>query len=479
MRISFILKIFVFSSVLGVCLLMLILANKPGFNKSHSSDYDYSLYREILIVAPHNDDEILGSGGVIQKHLSNGANVRVLMMTNGDGQYRGPFVTNKKNEIKLGYRRQKETLEALKSLGISESNVIFLGYPDRGLHDLWDNYWDCGTFYRSKKTGEDHTEHSDSFNVGAPYCGMSVVSDLMKIIGTRVPDVIYMPHPFDIHPDHWATNAFVIYSIEKLKAEYPENEKLNNIREITYLVHFWHWPLPRGKRLRDSLTPPRQLSGLDTEWVDIELQPSETDKKFNAIRMYKSQMEYMSKYLESFARRNELFGILHPLSLNMSPKFENYMSDPNLLTGNESETSNEPAPFLSYFDPRHKSIYADIRRFNDIKSLEIMKFSQKLKITVSCYQKINSANDLLIHIKSIDKTPDNRSYKFLLDGKSLSLNNEDISKDSHFAYVLESNSFTIEIPLEILHNPEKIILGAEFLRKDYSFSKSAYRVIEL
>jgi len=401
------------------------------------------------------------------------------MMTNGDGQYRGPFLSNKKREIELGYRRQKETIAALGSIGVSEKNIIFLGYPDHGLHDLWNKFWDYSVLYRSKRTGEDHTEYSNSFTVGAPYCGMSVANDLKKIIMEQPPDIIYIPHPYDLHPDHWATNAFAVYSIEQLKIENPGNIRLNSIDEITYLVHFWHWPIPRGKRLNNSLAPPKQLSELDTQWIEIELQPSEIEKKFDAIRMYKSQLEFMPRYLESFARRNELFGIILPLSLNVSPKFMNYMSEPDLLSGNESETSKEPAPFLSYFDPRHKSIYADIRRFNDIKAIEVTKSKENLKITVISYQKIKPANNLLINIKTIDKTPEKSCYRFLLADKSLYLNDEDITNDSRFTYSLENDSFTIELPMKILNNPEKIILGAEFLRKEYPFSKSAYRMIEL
>ena len=38
----------------------------------------------ILILAPHPDDECLGTGGLIQQALAKGAKVKVVFITNGD-----------------------------------------------------------------------------------------------------------------------------------------------------------------------------------------------------------------------------------------------------------------------------------------------------------------------------------------------------------------------------------------------------------
>ena len=38
----------------------------------------------ILILAPHPDDECLGTGGLIQQALAKGAKVKVIFITNGD-----------------------------------------------------------------------------------------------------------------------------------------------------------------------------------------------------------------------------------------------------------------------------------------------------------------------------------------------------------------------------------------------------------
>lgn len=45
-----------------------------------------------LIIAPHPDDETLAAGGLIKSVLSRGGQVKVVMVTNGDGQPLAPLV---------------------------------------------------------------------------------------------------------------------------------------------------------------------------------------------------------------------------------------------------------------------------------------------------------------------------------------------------------------------------------------------------
>src|SRR3954451_20581648 len=42
-------------------------------------------HADVLVVAPHPDDDVLGAGGVIQQALAIGKSVVVVFMTNGDG----------------------------------------------------------------------------------------------------------------------------------------------------------------------------------------------------------------------------------------------------------------------------------------------------------------------------------------------------------------------------------------------------------
>jgi LmbE family N-acetylglucosaminyl deacetylase len=266
----------------------------------------------VLVFAPHSDDETLGVGGVIAETVAAGGRVKVVLVTSGDGF---PAATEEKpgrpareRFIELGYLRQEETVAALGLLGLARKDVIFLGYPDRGLGPMWEQYWDYGAPYASPYTATSHSPYRDSFEVGASYCGRGVVDNLKKIITTFAPEEIVVSHPSDAHPDHWATFALVTYALEQLRAEgYAQGRR---IPVYTYLVHCGDWPRPRGYHPNQPLDPPRGLAGLTTQWYEYELAGTTVEKKRRAVEAYASQTSLAPLFLKSFVRRTELFGLL-------------------------------------------------------------------------------------------------------------------------------------------------------------------------
>lgn len=95
----------------------------------------------VLVFAPHPDDETLATGELIQAALAVGARVRVVFATDGDNNpwpqrwlerrwHIGPV-----ERARWGKRRRGEALAALGVLGVNDSSVRFLGWPDQGLTD--------------------------------------------------------------------------------------------------------------------------------------------------------------------------------------------------------------------------------------------------------------------------------------------------------------------------------------------------------
>lgn len=248
--------------------------------------------KRVLVIAPHPDDEVLATGGVIQEHLRRGHVVKVVLITCGDGQRRGPFLPSR-HFRKLGERRYHESLEALSLLGLRAERVIALGYPDRGLAHLWDS-----TPYTSKYTKACAVPYPWAWQPHAPYTKASLLADLQEIVSAECPNVIYIPHPHDRHSDHRAAYAFTTYALEEAK--------LLAVRRY-YLIHHGAWPLPAGKHPQRHLLPPRALK--TAEWLMHELRPDQIERKCTAISKYRTQTRYFADRLFSFARRNELFAL--------------------------------------------------------------------------------------------------------------------------------------------------------------------------
>ena len=78
-----------------------------------------------LVLAPHPDDESLGCGGLIAQAASSGAEVHILIVTDGAGLDHDEAV-----RLSLSRRRRWETLAASSVLGLPPSHVRFWTLPD-------------------------------------------------------------------------------------------------------------------------------------------------------------------------------------------------------------------------------------------------------------------------------------------------------------------------------------------------------------
>lgn len=120
--------------------------------------------KNILIIAPHNDDEVLGCGGVMAKYISQDCNVFVAVVTNG--HLGAPELFSKEGTQKV----RSEALQAHAFLGVKET--IFLDFPAVNLDAI-------------------------------PSYKLSLA--ISKVIKEKEIDTMYIPHRGDIHKDHRIT----------------------------------------------------------------------------------------------------------------------------------------------------------------------------------------------------------------------------------------------------------------------------------
>src|SRR5438067_10555840 len=89
----------------------------------------FALAKTILVFAPHPDDEALIAAGRVRAAVLAGDTVKIIVVTNGDAQTGG---------VDAGLRREGESVAAAQLLGLTdEQNVIFLGYPDASMLDIY------------------------------------------------------------------------------------------------------------------------------------------------------------------------------------------------------------------------------------------------------------------------------------------------------------------------------------------------------
>jgi LmbE family N-acetylglucosaminyl deacetylase len=306
---------------LALLVLVIGLGSSLAYNRSqasvHSRVSDLPLLsleglQRVLVVAPHPDDEALGAGGLIQAALAQGSQVRVIVVTNGDGQGLGPLALHGRlraraaDYVSNGLIRQDETVVALGRLGLPPEDIIFMGYPDGALGQLWLSSWSTACPVQASFTRAYASPYSVTFNPGARYCGDDLLRDMESVIGAFNPDLVLLPHPQDDHSDHRATTAFARMALGRAALH---NEAFRP-QVWAYLVHYGDFPQPRGRRLSSQLSPPLPLLRDDVAWTRFDLNPAQVNIKASSLAAYSTQQRLLGAFLYSFARQNELFARL-------------------------------------------------------------------------------------------------------------------------------------------------------------------------
>lgn len=258
----------------------------------------------VLIIAPHPDDETLGPGLLARQAVMNGAEVKAVIITEGDAGTHAAQAESGKIDLKatdyleLGRTRHKESLAAMKGLGVND--VVFLGFADGSTNSLWRENWDDDTPHLGRN-GKTSVPYDFAYEPGAVYSGNTLSNTLAKVIKEFNPTIIFYPTPEDLHHDHWAVNAFTQYVLADNKIK---------IREYTYLVHRGVlWPSPPLYRPQNALEPPSGLAEIEASWTRYEVDDAARAGKLKAVNKYKSQTRVNGVWLRSFVRTNELFAV--------------------------------------------------------------------------------------------------------------------------------------------------------------------------
>ena len=263
----------------------------------------------LLVIAPHPDDESLAAAGLIRRVITAGGTVHVVLVTSGDAFPEGVAIATHKRTPRAGdYRaygktRENETLTAMARLGVERSQVRFLGFPDGGLCLIASTYLSSTTrAYESPYTGRRQPPSSEQVIRGIAYRGSDVRRELEAVVAAFRPTTVVLPAVEDDHPDHCATAIFTREALDIL-----DSRRRASHTDLEYLIHADDWPNLEYAPA-SALRPPKDFAIPGQQWSTFRLNDNEAERKRRVLfEAYPSQTLVIGRFLQSFARRNELF----------------------------------------------------------------------------------------------------------------------------------------------------------------------------
>jgi LmbE family N-acetylglucosaminyl deacetylase len=277
-----------FARAIWLGALLLALAALPGAAAA----------RTIMIISPHPDDESLISAGRVRAAVEAGDTIKIVVVTNGDI-----------GGVERGLQREGESVAAAQILGLSEQDVIFLGYPDGSMMEIYGAA--SPTDVIASAAGQTQTYgnrglggmdfHRFFFGSPGPYNRVTVEQDIRTLLTNIRPDEVYTVSNFDTHPDHHATALFVTEALAALK----RSGALPSTRLYQGLV--WPdspetWPGASGCEPSTPFPPPPADS--QHEWKRTLRAVVLANLKCEALQAYTTSID---QHLLSFARKDEFF----------------------------------------------------------------------------------------------------------------------------------------------------------------------------
>ncbi|MCK9573500.1 MAG: PIG-L family deacetylase, partial [Candidatus Omnitrophica bacterium] len=251
------------------------------------AELSFSPDDRVIILAPHPDDEIISTGGIIQKALGSNAKVKIVYLTCGEYNeisyffYKKNPAISKNGFINIGKTRIAEAYNATAFLGLKKEDLVFLGYPDRFTETILASFWDKKWPAKSMITHIKQVPYKSALSFDAPYIGQSILKDLKQVLADFKPTKIFVSSPYDANPDHRSLYVFTAVALFDLK------EKIGEPTLYTYLIHKLSWPKAKKYLPAFELDAPDDFIGGDVTWSKVYLDDEEIINKRKALALYK------------------------------------------------------------------------------------------------------------------------------------------------------------------------------------------------
>lgn len=122
----------------------------------------------VLVLAPHADDEVIGCGGAIARHVARGDTVRVLVLTR-PSLHANAYVNAQRYGVAVDDAWRTRQAEAQTCAGILGVHYVFAEFPEVAEH---------------------------------AYSKTDMISAIEREVRTLWPQMVYTSHPADVNQDH-------------------------------------------------------------------------------------------------------------------------------------------------------------------------------------------------------------------------------------------------------------------------------------
>ncbi|OPZ94889.1 MAG: glucosamine-6-phosphate deaminase-like protein [Firmicutes bacterium ADurb.Bin419] len=201
--------------------------------------------RNVLVIAPHMDDDIVGCGGTIHMMVQGGTEISILYITNGCS-----------GNSKMQYDEQLGNIRKLEA-----ENAAFYITGDK-----------CKNLFYLNISDSSLLKHIDQTDV------------LKDILAQDEYDAVFVPYAIDIHPDHRATNYLFVNALEQMG-------QINNM--VIYFYEVW---VPLIPNFVVDIT-----SCFEEKCRALKMHESQISAK-----NYLGMIGCLNGYRASFADRNEM-----------------------------------------------------------------------------------------------------------------------------------------------------------------------------
>jgi len=214
------------------------------------------MVKRVLVFAAHPDDDIIGCGGSLAKHVKLGNQVSVCYMTSGDS---GSLDYAKK---KLARIRENEARHAAEVIGFH--NLTYLRNPDGYLEFNMDN-----------------------------------LKKLVELIRKKKPNVIYVHHQSEGHQDHRMTYQLVTESAGRAGGPWFQEFKGKPWLVDTILAYEVSTPLSEFNYVEDiSEFINKKVAALKKH--ESQIKNIRYDEAAEGLARYRGVMTGKGKYCEAF-----------------------------------------------------------------------------------------------------------------------------------------------------------------------------------